>query len=73
MERDILKRPQDISQRSRHLEVVIKAAHKRTRKTFGPGRLQQDIVKSEGVQVGVHRIKRLCIELVFRHSNETRE
>lgn len=45
------------------LKIVIKAAHKRTRETSGPKRLQQDIVKHEGVQVGVHRIKRLRREL----------
>jgi putative transposase len=49
-----------------HLKVVIKAAHKRTRETFGPERLQQDIVKNEGMQVGVHRIKRLRKELGIR-------
>jgi putative transposase len=49
-----------------HLKVVIKAAHKRTRETSGPERLQQYIVKNEGMRVGVHRIKRLRKELGIR-------
>lgn len=40
------------------LEVEIKAAHKRTRQSCGPERLQQDLA-ANGVQVGVCRIKRL--------------
>lgn len=60
--RPLSRRQQDDT----HLKVVIKAAHKRTRETFGPERLQQDIVKNEGMQVGVHRIKRLHKELGIR-------
>ena len=60
--RPLSRRKQDDT----HLKVVIKAAHKRTRETCGPERLQQDIVKNEGVQVGIHRIKRLRKELGFR-------
>ena len=45
------------------LKLVILAAHKRTRETYGPERLQQDIVEHEGIQIGVHRIKRLRKEL----------
>ncbi len=48
------------------LKVVIRAAHKRTRETCGPERLQQDIVEHEGLQIGVHRIKRLRKELGIR-------
>jgi putative transposase len=61
--RPLSRRQQDDT----HLKVVIKAAHKRTRETFGPERLQQDIVKNEGVQVGIHRIKRLRKELGLRY------
>ncbi len=45
------------------LKVVILAAHKRTRETYGPERLQQDIAENEGVRIGVQRIKRLRREL----------
>jgi putative transposase len=48
------------------LKVVIRAAHKRTRKTCGPERLQQDIAENEGLQIGVHRIKRIRRELGIR-------
>jgi hypothetical protein len=37
-------------------EVKIMAAHKLTRVTFGPERLQQDLA-NHGVEVGIHRIK----------------
>ena len=47
------------------LEVEIKAAHRRTREIYGPERLQKDLAK-HGVQIGVHRIKRLRRELGLR-------
>ena len=40
------------------LEVEIKAAHKRTRETYGPERLQHDL-KDHGVSVGICRIRRI--------------
>jgi len=49
------------------LKVIVKAAHKRTRETCGPERLQRDIIENEGVQVSVHRIKRLRRELGIRY------
>ena len=53
-------------QEDEQLKVVIRAAHKRTRETCGPERLQQDIAENEGLQIGVHRIKRLRSELGIR-------
>lgn len=47
------------------LEVEIRAAHKRTRKVYGPERLRGDLA-AHGVQVGVHRIKRLRRKLGLR-------
>ena len=47
------------------LEVEIKAAHRRTRETYGPERLQQDLA-AHGVHVGRHRIKRLRRKLGLR-------
>jgi len=47
------------------LEVEILAAHKRTRQTYGPERLQTDLA-AHGVRVGVHRIKRLRRKLDLR-------
>jgi putative transposase len=40
------------------LEIEIKAAHRRTRESYGPERLQSDLAE-HGVKVGVCRIKRL--------------
>lgn len=47
------------------LEVEIRAAHKRTRQTFGPERLQNDLAE-HGIQVGVCRIKRIRKKLGIR-------
>ena len=47
------------------LEVEIKAAHKRTRETCGPERLQHEL-KEHGVQVGVCRIRRIRKKLGIR-------
>ena len=48
------------------LKCIVNAAHKRTRETYGPERLQQDIMTNERVLIGVHRIKRLRKELGLR-------
>ena len=40
------------------MELEICAAHKRTRQTYGPERLQRDLADN-GVVMGVHRIKRI--------------
>ena len=40
------------------LEIEVKAAHQRTRQTCGPERLQAELADN-GVEVGVHRIKRI--------------
>jgi putative transposase len=47
------------------LELEIKAADKRTRQTYGPERLQHDLV-AHGVKVGVCRIKRIRKKLGIR-------
>ena len=46
------------AQEEARLEVEIKAAHKRTRQTYGPERLQHDL-EAHGIQAGVCRIKRI--------------
>jgi transposase InsO family protein len=40
------------------LELEIKAAHTRTRQTYGPERLQHDLAE-HGIKVGICRIKRI--------------
>ena len=47
------------------LEVEIKAAHKRTRQTCGPERLQQDLA-AHGVKIGICRIRRIRKKLGIR-------
>jgi len=47
------------------LEVEIKAAHKRTRETCGPERLQHEL-KEHGVKVGICRIRRIRKKLGIR-------
>ena len=47
------------------LEVEIRAAHKRTRQTCGPERLQRDL-SEHGIQVGICRIKRIRKKLGIR-------
>lgn len=53
------------AQESARLEVEIKAAHDRTRQTYGPERLQADL-SDNGIQVGIHRIKRIRRKLGLR-------
>jgi len=61
-----VKRPLSIRQREEErLELEIRAAHKRTRQTYGPERLQRDL-SDNGVVVGIHRIKRIRRKLGLR-------
>jgi len=53
------------AQEEARLEVEIKAAHKRTRQTYGPERLQHDL-EAHGIQAGVCRIKRIRKKLGIR-------
>jgi len=47
------------------LEIEIKVAHKRTRQTYGPERLQRDLAE-HGIKVGICRIKRIRKKLGIR-------
>ena len=61
-----VKRPLSIRQREEEsLELEIRAAHKRTRQTYGPERLQRDL-SDNGIVVGVHRIRRIRRKLGLR-------
>lgn len=61
-----LKVPISVWQREdARLEVEIRAAHKRTRQTCGPERLREDLAAS-GIEVGVHRVKRIRRKLGLR-------
>jgi len=61
LDRPLSKRAQE----EMRLEVEIKAAHKRTRQTYGPERLQRDLAE-HGIQVGICRIKRIRKHLGIR-------
>ena len=61
-----LDRP--LSKRAREegrLEVEIRAAHKRSRQTYGPERLQHELAE-HGIRVGICRIKRIRRKLGLR-------
>jgi putative transposase len=52
------RKPSRRAQQEPRLEVEIRAAHRRTRETCGPERLQKDLTE-HGVEIGLHRIRRL--------------
>ena len=57
------KRPPSArAEENARLEIEIKAAHRRTRETYGPERLQADLGE-HGIRAGVHRIKRIRAKL----------
>jgi len=57
--------PSKHAQEEGRLEIEIKAAHTRTRGTFGPERLQQELA-SHGITTGICRIRRLRKKLGIR-------
>ena len=52
-------------QEDARLAIEVKAAHRRTRESYGPERLQKDLA-DHGVRLGIHRIKRLRWDLFLR-------
>ena len=61
----VARAPSKRARENARLEVAIQAAHARTRETYGPGRLQDEL-KGEGIKAGVGRIKRLRQKLGLR-------
>ena len=61
----INRKPSKRSQEDTRLEAEIKAAHKRTKETCGPERLQKDMA-AHGIQAGVCRIRRIRKKLGIR-------
>jgi len=59
------RRPSKRAQENARLEVAIQAAHVRTRKTYGPERLQVEL-REDGFPAGIGRIKRLRKKLGLR-------
>lgn len=52
------RKPSKRQQEQERLEMEVKAAHKRTRETFGPDRLQKELL-SYGIKAGICRIRRI--------------
>ncbi len=61
----LIRPPSKRAIENRRLEIEIKAAHIRTRGTFGPERLQRYLL-SYGIKVGISRIRRLRKTLGIR-------
>jgi transposase InsO family protein len=59
------RRPSKRAQENRRLEVAIQAAHVRTRRSYGPERLQPEL-KADGFTSGIGHIKRLRTKLGIR-------
>jgi len=59
------RKPSKRDREEGRLEVEIKAAHKRTRETCGPERLQHEL-RDQGVEVGIWRIRRIRKKLGLR-------
>ena len=57
--------PSKRAQENNRLEIAIHAAHVRTRRTYGPERLQPEL-QADGFKAGVGRIKRLRKKLGIR-------
>ena len=49
-----------------HLEVAIKAAHKRGRGTYGREKIQEELFDVDGITVGIYRIRRIRHKLGLR-------
>ncbi|SRR5512139_598595 len=64
-------KPSRRAQEEARLEVEITAAHRRTRETFGPQRLQHDL-SEHGVKAGVCRIRRIRKKLGIRCKQKKR-
>jgi putative transposase len=59
------RKPSLRTQQEPRMGAEIQAAHRQTQETCGPQRLQKDLAE-HGVQVGLHRIRRLRKKLGLR-------
>jgi transposase InsO family protein len=62
----LLRRPSKRQEESARLETIIKAAHERGRGTYGPERLQEELAKVDGVNIGRGKLKRVRRKLGIR-------
>lgn len=51
------RQPTERQQQRARLELAIKAAHARSRGTYGPEKLQEELADVDGIKVGIHQIK----------------
>lgn len=65
------RKPSERTRQEPRLEAEVLAAHRRTRESFGPERLQQHL-EERGVRIGVHRIRRLRRKLGLRCKQKRR-
>lgn len=61
----LISTPSKRAMEEKRLELEIRAAHNRTRQTFGPERLQRDLAL-HGVKIGICRIRRIRKKLGIR-------
>ena len=61
----LMSAPSKRTREEGRLELEIKAAHERTRKTCGPERLQKDLI-AHGIKVGILKIRRIRKKLGIR-------
>jgi len=61
----ITRQPSQREKDDARLAIEIRAAHKQTRETYGPERLQQDLT-AKGIKISVHRVKRIRKDLGLR-------
>ncbi len=61
----LTRKPSQHDREEGRLEMEIRAAHKRTRETYGPERLQADL-RAHGITVGISRIRRMRKKLGLR-------
>jgi transposase InsO family protein len=61
----LYRSPSQRAKEEGRLEIEIKAAHNRTRQTYGPERLQHELAE-HGIRVGIWRIRRIRKKLGLR-------
>ena len=59
------RQPSQRAQEETQLEIQIRLAHKRTRETCGPERLQKDLA-DHGIVISIHRIRKIRKKLGIR-------
>jgi putative transposase len=67
----VSRKPSTRAQENARLEIAIKAAHERTRRSYGPERLHKEL-QTDGYAVGVCRIKQLRNKLGLRCAQRRR-